>query len=169
MMGAGKTSVGRRAAKRLGRRSVDLDVAIERDAGMAVPQIFEQVGEAGFREREHAVLVAQLAVDEPLVLATGGGAVLRADNRAAMRARGLVVWLRATPATLLTRVGDGSGRPLLAGDPLGHLTRLAGARADAYAAAAHEIVDVDRVSFDAVTEAIVRLVRDARPTAREHA
>lgn len=160
-MGVGKTSVGRRAAKRLGRRVVDLDTAIERDAGMPVPRIFEQVGEAGFRDREHAVLVAQLATPEPIVLATGGGAVLREDNRVAMRTRGFVVWLRATPATLVTRVGDGAGRPLLAGDPLGRLTQLTEARAGAYAAAAHQIIDVDRLSFDAVTEAVVRLVRDA--------
>lgn len=166
-MGAGKTSVGRRAAKRLGRRHVDLDTAVERRAGATVPELFAREGEDGFRRREHDELVAQLAGEEPIVLSTGGGAVLREDNRAAMRARGLVVWLRATPATLLTRVGDGSGRPLLAGDPLGNLTRLAEARAGAYEAAAHVIIDVDRKPFDAVTEAVVALAPGT--SAPEHA
>lgn len=166
-MGAGKTSVGRRAAKKLGRRHVDLDTAVERRAGATVPELFAREGEVGFRSREHDELVAQLARDEPLVLSTGGGAVLREDNRAAMRARGLVVWLRATPETLLARVGDGAGRPLLAGDPLGNLTRLAEARAGAYEAAAHVVVDVDRKPFDAVTEAVVRLALAPAPS--EHA
>ena len=158
MMGAGKTSIGRRVAKRLHRRHVDLDKAIERAAGTTVPEIFTAEGEAGFRAREHAVLVELLGSEAPLVISTGGGAVLRDDNRAAMRARGTVVWLRATPATLLVRVGDGSGRPLLAGDPLGNLTRLAAERADAYRDVAHEIIDVDRLSFDTVTERVTRLV-----------
>ncbi len=157
MMGAGKTSIGRRVAKRLHLRQVDLDVAIERRAGASVSEIFASEGEAGFREREHAVLVDILAGEESLVVSTGGGAVLRTDNRDAMRSRATVVWLRATPRTLLTRVGDGSGRPLLADDPLGNLTRLAESRAWAYAAAAHEIIDVDRMSSEAVTEQIARV------------
>jgi shikimate kinase len=157
MMGAGKTSIGRRVGKRLGRRHVDLDVAIERAAAMRVTEIFAAEGEAGFRDREHIVLVHTLADDEPLVISTGGGAVLRADNRAVMRDRSVVVWLRATPSTLLTRVGDGSGRPMLAGDPLGQLTRLVAERASEYAAAAHHIVDVDRLSFDRVTDRVALL------------
>ena len=80
-----------------------------------------------------------------------------------MRERGTVVWLRAAPQTLLSRVGDGSGRPLLAGDPLGNLTRLAAARADAYRAAAHHIVDVDRMSFDAITTGLAALVAGPDP------
>lgn len=160
LMGAGKTSVGRRVAKRLGVRHVDLDTAVERAAAMTVPEIFAAEGEAGFRDREHDVLVELLAGDEPIVLSTGGGAVLREANRAAMRARGRVVWLRATPATLAARVGDGRGRPLLAGDPLGNLTRLVAERADAYAAAAHVVIDVDRMPFEAVTARVAALAVD---------
>ena len=160
MMGAGKTSAGRRVAKRLHRRHVDLDSAIERAAGHSIPEIFAAVGEQGFRDREHDVLVELLAGDEPLVLSTGGGAVLREENRRAMRERGTVVWLRAAPQTLLTRVGNGTGRPLLAGDPIGNLTRLAAERADAYGAAAHHVVDVDRLPFEAITNRIVALVRE---------
>ena len=160
MMGAGKTSGGRRVAKRLHRRLVDLDAAIERAAGKPIPEIFAAEGEAGFREREHAVLVEVLRADEPLVVSTGGGAVLREDNRTSMRERGTVVWMRASPQTLLTRVGNGAGRPLLAGDPIGNLTRLAAERADAYRAAAHHVVDVDRLPFEAITNRIVALVSD---------
>jgi shikimate kinase len=162
LMGVGKTSVGRRVAKKLGVRHVDLDVAVERTAGRSVPEIFADEGEEGFRAREHVALVDLLAADAPLVLSTGGGAVLREDNRAAMRARGTVVWLRATPRTLLARVGDGRGRPLLAGDPLGNLTRLAAERAPAYTAAAHTIIDVDGLPFDAVTEKVAALCRAAK-------
>ncbi|MSY71779.1 MAG: shikimate kinase, partial [Actinobacteria bacterium] len=163
MMGAGKTSGGRRVAKRLHRRHVDLDAAIERTFGRKIPEIFAAEGEPGFRDREHDVLVDLLRGDEPLVVSTGGGAVLREDNRASMRERGTVVWLRAAPQTLLSRVGDGSGRPLLAGDPLGNLTRLAAARADAYRAAAHHIVDVDHMSFDAITTGLAALVAGPDP------
>ena len=159
MMGAGKTSGGRRVAKRLHCRHVDLDAAIERTFGRKIAA----EGEPGFRDREHDVLVDLLRGDEPLVVSTGGGAVLREDNRASMRERGTVVWLRAAPQTLLSRVGDGSGRPLLAGDPLGNLTRLAAARADAYRAAAHHIVDVDRMSFDAITTGLAALVAGPDP------
>lgn len=164
MMGAGKTSGGRRVAKRLHRRFVDLDAAIERAAGRPIPEIFATEGEAGFREREHAVLVDVLRGDEPLVLSTGGGAVLRDDNRTAMRAHGTVVWMRASPQTLLSRVGNGAGRPLLAGDPIGNLTRLAAERSDAYGAAAHHVVDVDRLPFEAITNRIVALASEGRPS-----
>jgi shikimate kinase len=155
MPGSGKSSIARRIARKTGRRAVDVDAEIERAAGRPIPEIFATEGEDGFRARESQVLASLLAGDEPLVVATGGGAVLREDNRAAMRARGTVVWLRATPATLAERVGDGHTRPLLAGDPVGNLTRLLGERAEAYAAAAHAIVDVDRMPFDKVTDRVM--------------
>jgi shikimate kinase len=168
LMGAGKTSVGRRLAKKLGLRHVDLDHAVERAAGCTIPEIFAAHGEAAFRDREHELLVELLAGDRPLVLSTGGGAVLRDDNRVAMRARATVVWLRARPETLLARVGDGAGRPLLAGDPLGNLTRLASERSAAYEAAAHVIVDVDGLPFDTITDRVARHApaagRPAEPT-----
>jgi shikimate kinase len=156
LMGAGKTSVGRRLAKKLGLRHVDLDHAVERAAGCTIPELFAAHGEAAFRDREHDLLVELLAGEQPFVLSTGGGAVLRDDNRAAMRARATVVWLRARPDTLLARVGDGSGRPLLAGDPLGNLTRLAAERAPAYEAAAHVVIDVDGLPFDVITDRVAR-------------
>lgn len=155
MMGAGKSSVGRRVARRTGRRCIDLDQQIEQAAGCTIPQIFAADGEAGFRALETATLRTVLSADEPAVVAVGGGAVLPAVNRDLMRERACVVWLRATPETLLERVGDGRGRPLLAEDPAGVITRLVAERADAYHAAAHEIVDVDRLPFDTITERVL--------------
>ena len=165
MMGSGKSSIGRRVAKRLRRRHVDLDSFIERASGKKIAELFASEGEALFRDREHDALREVLADQEPLVVSTGGGSVLRDDNRAAMRAAGTVVWLRASPQSLLARVGDGSGRPLLAGDPLGNLTRIATEREGVYAAAAHEIIDVDRLSSDAVSDRVARLVGRPVPSA----
>jgi shikimate kinase len=155
MPGCGKSSVARRLARRTGRRAVDVDAEIERVAGRSIPDLFATDGEAAFRTLEHEVLTSVLAGDEPLVVATGGGAVLRADNRDAMRGRGTVIWLRATAETLQRRVGDGATRPLLAGDALANLQRLDHERRDAYAASAHVVVDVDHVPFDQVVERVL--------------
>lgn len=151
MPGSGKSSIGRRVARAAGLPFVDVDTEIELSAGRPIPDIFATDGETGFRDLETLVLRGILESPEPSVVATGGGAVLRAENRALMRANGVVVWLRATPATLHARVGDGQSRPLLAGDPLGNLTRLLDERGAAYAEAAHEIVDVDRLPFHEIT------------------
>jgi shikimate kinase len=155
MMGAGKSSVGRRIARRTGRRCIDLDQQIEQAAGRTIPEIFAAEGEAAFRALETATLRTVLGADEPAVVAVGGGAVLPSENRRLMRDRAFVVWLRATPETLLERVGDGRGRPLLADDPGEVITRLVTERADAYLDAAHEIVDVDRLPFDTITERVL--------------
>lgn len=155
MPGSGKSSIARRVAPSTGRRSIDIDSEIERVEGRAIPEIFAAAGEAGFRDIEARVLRDVLASDEPLVVATGGGAVLRDENRAVMRERGTVVWLRATPQALLRRVGDGSTRPLLAGDPLGNLVRLLDERGEAYAAAAHEAIDTDDRSLDDITQSVL--------------
>jgi 5-deoxy-5-amino-3-dehydroquinate synthase len=158
MMGAGKSSVARRVARHLGWRHVDVDTEVERSAGCTIASLFASEGEAAFRDREAATLRTLLASTEPLVIATGGGSVLRPENRQAMRDRARVVWLRARPDTLAARVGDGASRPLLAGDPLGSLTRIAAERAGAYEAAAHHVVDVDDVPFTLVTERVVQAI-----------
>jgi shikimate kinase len=164
LMGSGKSTVGARLAAATDRRFVDLDDAIEAEAGLTIPEIFELEGEAGFRAREHEAMAAVLAATEPLVLATGGGAVLRPANRDLMREHGVVVWLRATPATLAARVGDGAGRPLLAspvaGDDVeGRLTALSADRAEAYEAAAHETVDVDGADPDEIVAVVTSRLR----------
>ncbi|WP_207888933.1 shikimate kinase, partial [Pseudomonas sp. 100_A] len=95
-MGAGKTTVGRAVARRLDRPFFDSDHEIEARTGARIPVIFELEGEAGFRDRE-AQMIAELTQRENIVLATGGGAILRPENRKLLHERGLVVYLRANP------------------------------------------------------------------------
>jgi shikimate kinase len=158
LMGSGKSSVGRVLARRLDRRFVDLDKRIVADAGLTIPEIFERDGEAGFRRLEADALGAVLADDEPVVLATGGGVVVRPENVDALRAGATVVWLRGTPETLAGRVGDGKGRPLLtSGDEsiVDRLRRLSGERDHAYRVAAHLVVDIDRRTRDQVVDEVL--------------
>jgi shikimate kinase len=124
MMGAGKTTVGRQLAKRFGRRFLDADHEIEARTGVRVPTIFEIEGEAGFRKRE-AQVVAELATEHDLVLATGGGVVLDPANRQVLSHSGLVIYLDAPPALLYERTRHDRNRPLLrVPDPLGKLEQL---------------------------------------------
>lgn len=111
-MGAGKTSIGRRLAERFGLQFVDADHHIEQRSGATIAAIFDHVGEAGFRERERAALAELLASDGQLV-ATGGGAVLDAENRRAIRERGFVVYLTAGLDAQLKRLQRDRSRPLL--------------------------------------------------------
>lgn len=112
-MGSGKSHVGRLLAQRLGLELVDVDARIEAGAGMPIPAIFAAEGEAGFRSRERAMLAQALALDGQ-VIATGGGAVLDAGNRAAMQAAGWVVYLHVEADEQLRRLAGDRGRPLLA-------------------------------------------------------
>jgi shikimate kinase len=132
-MGAGKTTIGRHLAARFGLRMVDADQEIERDAGATVAQIFDGEGEAGFRARERTMLASLLRHDG-IVLATGGGSILDADNRALMRARGFVVHLHASVEQQLQRLAGDATRPLLARPDREQVLReLAAARAPWYA------------------------------------
>lgn len=111
-MGCGKSTVGRRLSTALGYTFVDMDAFIEQDAGMTVSDIFAAEGEAGFRRREHDACVT-LGARDGLVIATGGGAVLRPDNVAALQTNGTLVWLRVSAATVIARLKDDTTRPLL--------------------------------------------------------
>ncbi|MFT4198320.1 MAG: shikimate kinase [Pseudoxanthomonas sp.] len=154
-MGAGKTSIGRRLAERFGLTFVDVDRAIVEHCGASVPAIFENLGEAGFRQHERAVLARVLAGGGQLV-ATGGGAVLDPDNRALMRARGYVVHLDAGVATQLQRVAGDRNRPLLLqGDRRLVLERLAGIRQPLYREVADHVLCVDGLSPGQATGALV--------------
>lgn len=154
LMGAGKSTVGPLVAERLGLPFVDTDDLVERRSGRRIPDLFTDGGDA-FRALE-CDAIAEVAAGATAVVATGGGAVLDEANRIVMRRTGIVVWLRASAATLAARVGDGGGRPLLSGrDPLAHLGALAADRREAYEAAAHEIIDVDGRDVQEVTEEVV--------------
>jgi shikimate kinase len=136
MMGVGKSSIGRRLAARLGVPFVDADAEIEKAAGMSIADIFARHGEAYFRSGE-ARVIARLLDGGPQVLASGGGAVMNADTRAAIKARGISVWLRADIDVLLRRVAKRKNeRPMLqTDDPSETLRQLLIAREPVYAQA----------------------------------
>ncbi len=157
-MGAGKTSIGRRLAERLGLRFVDVDHLVVERAGADIPTLFEHVGEAGFRERERAALALALA-GEGQVVSTGGGAVLSAENRRLMRERGFVVHLHVGVEGQLRRVGHDRNRPLLRRpDRDRALRELAAVRDPLYAEVADLRHDTEGLSPGrATTELIERL------------
>jgi shikimate kinase len=155
LMGAGKTTIGRLCATRLGRPFVDTDDLVVAASGMDFPTLFATEGEDGFRARERLAVADACASPEPLVVATGGGAVLDPVNRAALREAGCVVWLQAPASVLADRVGTGEGRPLLVADPETALHRLQVLRAPAYEAAAHRWVPTEGRSPDDVADAVL--------------
>lgn len=135
LMGAGKSTVGRRLAARLGMRFRDADDEIEIAAGMTIPDIFSTYGEAHFRDGERRV-IDRILRDEPIVLATGGGAYMDEATRAAIAECGVSVWLRADLDTLMRRVRKRSNRPLLQNpDPEGTMRGLMERRYPVYALA----------------------------------
>jgi shikimate kinase len=157
-MGAGKTSVGRYLATHFGLRLLDADHEIEREAGATVTQIFEREGEPGFRARERAML-ARLLREDGIVLATGGGAVLDAGNRALLRERGFVVHLHASVARQLARLANDDSRPLLARtDREQVLQEIAALRAPFYAEVADLAFDTDALDADAVAAQLATLL-----------
>lgn len=155
MMGSGKTVGGRVLASRSGTPFYDLDDEVEAAAGTSIAAIFHSEGEDGFRSQEEKAL-ARVAGFEPGVVATGGGAVLRDGNVAAMKASGTVVLLVASDETLAARLEDATGRPLLdtGNDPAVRLATLASERTAAYAAAADVVVDTDGRTPEEVAVAI---------------
>lgn len=155
MMGAGKTTVGRLLADRLGCAYVDSDAQVEQATGRTVPELFETVGEPAFRAAESAALHEALEGDSPVVVSVAGGAVLDPANRDLLHRSGTVVWLRADPATLAARVGDGAGRPLLADEAAATLARLDRERRPHYAGLADVVVDVDGVPPDVVADRVL--------------
>ena len=165
MAGAGKSTVGRLLARRLGCGFADTDDDVCRLTGRTIPEIWADGGEEAFRAFESDALAGRLApAADPArpawsVLAVGGGAVVAAPNRATMRRAELVVWLRASIATLAARLGDGTGRPLIEVDPTAAIVRLEAARRPLYAQLADHVVDVDdRIPAD-IAEDIATISR----------
>jgi len=147
-MGAGKSSLGRRVAKRLGLEFVDADRRLEEQAGANITVIFEMEGEAGFRAREEQVL-AELLAQRGLVLATGGGAVLSAATRERLRTRAFVVHVHVGVEQQLERLQRDTARPLLAqGDRRQTLLKLAAVRDPLYAEVSDMVFASDGLGVD---------------------
>ncbi|MCU1452795.1 MAG: shikimate kinase [Acidimicrobiales bacterium] len=168
-MGSGKTTVGRRVAKLLGRPFADADAALEARTGRTVREWFDQDGEAGFRAAEADTMAALLDAAAPAVIASGGGAVVTPATRALLAAPSVfVVWLWAEPEFLASRVAQKAHRPLLDGDADEVLPRLAAERASQYAEVADLTLDI-RPAHEADAEPKWNLAQQivAAVTARE--
>jgi shikimate kinase len=158
-MGAGKTTVGKRLAAKLGRTFVDMDQRIEEREGRSIAQIFAGDGEAYFRAAERDMVKA-LASQTGLVIAAGGGVVLDPDNLADFNRSGWVVCLAARPEVILRRVADEEQRPLLAGQKEARIREILEARRKLYEAIRNRI-DTSEMGIDEVVEQVLRILPSA--------
>lgn len=155
-MGSGKSAVGRRLARELGRKFIDSDDVIEERSGVDIPFIFEREGEEGFRQRECRV-IDELTQLPGIVLATGGGSAQNPANRACLHGRGFVVYLHATVEQQLKRTRSGRERPMLkSGNPREVLARLMEIRDPQFREIAHVVVPTDGRKVPAVVREIRR-------------
>lgn len=155
MPGCGKSTVGRHLARHLNLQFVDSDAEIERRIDMPIKEYFEQHGEASFRDQEQAV-IDELSAREGILLATGGGAVLRPSNRDALHSRTHVFYLRSTPEELHRRLKHDTQRPLLqVEDPLRRLRDLFQERDPLYRRTAHFVVEAARPSVPALLSMVM--------------
>lgn len=156
LMGAGKTTVGRQLAKRLGRTFYDSDHEIVARTGVPIPTIFEIEGEDGFRRRE-AQAIAELSCEQNIVLATGGGVVLNPENRRRLHETGWVVYLNVPPTLLYERTRHDRNRPLLqVADPLARLEELYAIRDPLYREAAHFVVNGTHLVASGIVQNLLR-------------
>lgn len=155
--GGGKSTVGRQLARRIGARFIDSDAVLEERIGMPIRSFFEQFGEADFRDREQAVIDELTAAkSESFVIATGGGAVLRPENRAHLHDRTTVIYLRSSPEELFRRLRYDTQRPLLqVADPLAKLRELYDQRHPLYEQVAHYSIDTGRPSVGTLVNMII--------------
>jgi shikimate kinase len=163
-MGSGKTAVGKQLARVLRAPFRDSDAEIEIRTGVDISYIFSREGEAGFREREREV-IEDLTRESPIVLATGGGAILLPENRVALHERGFVVYLKTSLEQQVERVRQGRNRPLLHDvDPLTKLTELMAIREPLYESLSDFTVATDGRKVHVVADSIVAAFRSQEPT-----
>lgn len=156
-MGTGKTTIGRQLSRRLKMAFYDSDKVIEKRTGADIPLIFDKEGEEGFRKREAAV-IDELTRKKNIILATGGGAVLNAENRAHLKGRGTVFYLKSNLKTLVERTGRDKNRPLLHADepPETILQRLLIQRGPLYEETADYIIETANSSIQNIIQAIIK-------------
>ncbi|HJW54016.1 MAG TPA: bifunctional shikimate kinase/3-dehydroquinate synthase AroKB [Burkholderiaceae bacterium] len=163
LMGAGKTTVGRALAKKLNKRFIDSDHEIEARTGASISWIFEIEGEESFRQRE-ADVIRDLTGQEGIVLATGGGAILREENRALLKARGTVIYLRASVNSILQRTSHDKSRPLLrTANPRQRIEELARAREPLYCDVADVIIETGRPNVQSLVQSILAQLKPVAP------
>ncbi|CAN7679846.1 bifunctional shikimate kinase/3-dehydroquinate synthase AroKB [Pseudoduganella sp. LjRoot289] len=155
LMGAGKTTIGRILARKLGLKFIDSDHEIEARTGASIPWIFEIEGEPSFRRRE-AEVIRDLTALRGVVLATGGGAILNPDSRELLKARGTVIYLRASVNSILARTAHDKNRPLLqTADPRKKLEELMAQREPLYEELAHIVIDTGRPNVQSMVHTIL--------------
>jgi shikimate kinase len=155
LMGAGKSTVGKLLAKKLGRRFLDADHVIEDRCGVKIPVIFEMEGEDGFRKRE-AQVIKDITGEHDVILATGGGAVLLPENRQFLSERGTVIYLHANPMELWHRTKGGEGRPLLKnGDAKKILENLYAIRDPLYREIADYVIETGKPSVNQLVNTLI--------------
>lgn len=157
-MGAGKTTIGKTLAKRMGFEFVDSDQQIESSTGASIPTIFAVEGEAGFRERE-AQMIAALVQRKNTVLATGGGVIVKENNRLLLRSHTTVVYLRAFPEEVWARISHDKNRPLLQNKhPLETLRQLFAIRDPLYSQCAHITINCRRKHCNKIVQIILETI-----------
>ncbi len=154
-MGAGKSTVGKLLARKLGRHFLDADHAIEERCGVKIPVIFDMEGEEGFRKRE-AQTINEVTSENNIVLATGGGAILLPENRRFLSERGVVIYLHANPIELWHRTKGGEGRPLLRnGDAKKILENLYAVRDPLYREIADHVIETGKPSVNQLVNTLI--------------
>lgn len=163
-MGAGKTTVGRALARKLNKRFIDSDHEIEARTGASIPLIFEIEGEASFRQRE-AEVIRDLTSQEDIVLATGGGAILKPENRECLKTRGTVIYLRASVNSILQRTSNDKNRPLLqTPNPRARIEQMAREREPLYLEVADFVIETGRPNIQSLVQTILAQLEAASHT-----
>jgi shikimate kinase len=163
LMGCGKSTVGKLVADHVGYDFVDVDIAIRVRTGKTVRELWETGGEVAYRRLESLAVLEALSASRSVVLATPGGAVLDPAVRAALK-EAFVVWLRADPLVLSSRVGHDDHRPLLNEDPFGVLQQMADQRSAIYGALADIVIDADHHDATTIAQLIVQTVEHQSTT-----
>ena len=161
MMGVGKSTVGRRLAKKLGYPFLDSDDEVVRRTGRQVTDIFTVDGEEAFRDVEASVMVELLSSHTPSVIAAAGGSVLRSETRDCMKRSATVIWMRAPVDVLVGRTSRGTHRPALADDPVGTLTKMESDRQSVYREIADVVVDCNQ-PIGVVVDLVLAAVEEVR-------